>query len=132
MEIASKRTGETDVEAKPARYAALGIPEYWRFDETSEFNGTMLAGDQPVDGQYEPVAIKEVEVGVLQGYSAALNVLIRWERGELRWHARRRGRKYPPSSRSGKLGWPNRKPGRQPRTGSESRRRNWRGGTGKD
>ena len=70
MEIASKRTGETDVEAKPARYAALGIPEYWRFDETSEFNGTMLAGDQPVDGQYEPVAIKEVEVGVLQGYSA--------------------------------------------------------------
>ena len=81
MEIASRRTGETDVEDKPARYAGLGIPDYWRFDETGQFHGTMLAGGRLVDGRYEPVAIEEVEGGVLQGYSAALNVLIRWERG---------------------------------------------------
>ena len=84
MEIASRKTGETDVEAKPARYATLGIPEYWRFDETGEFHGTKLAGDRLVDGQYEPVPIEEVEDGVLQGYSAALGLLVRWEHADLR------------------------------------------------
>ena len=86
MEIASRRTGRTDVLDKPARYAALGIPEYWRFDETGEFHGARLAGDRLVQGRYEPVAIEEVEDGVLQGYSAALDLFVRWERGELRWH----------------------------------------------
>ena len=56
MEIASERTGKNDVEDKPARYAALGIPEYWRFDETGDFHGSRLAGDRLVDGQYEPIA----------------------------------------------------------------------------
>ena len=37
-----------------------------------------------VDGRYEPIAIKEVEDGVLQGYSAALSLFVRWERVELR------------------------------------------------
>ena len=53
MEIASRRTGRQDVENKPARYAALGIPEYWRFDETGEFHGTSLAGDRLVEDRYE-------------------------------------------------------------------------------
>ena len=48
MEIASRRTGRTDVLDKPDRYAALGIPEYWRFDETGEFHGASLAGDRLV------------------------------------------------------------------------------------
>ncbi len=55
MEIASERTGKNDVEDKPARYAALGIPEYWRFDETGDFHGARLAGDRLVDSQYEPI-----------------------------------------------------------------------------
>ncbi|CAI8025243.1 hypothetical protein GBAR_LOCUS14600, partial [Geodia barretti] len=38
---------------------------------------------------------------------------------------RRRGRKYPPSSRSGRAGWPNEKPGWRPRPASVSWRRNW-------
>ena len=63
MEIASERTGKNDVEDKPARYAALGIPEYWRFDETGGFHGSRLAGDRLVDGQYEPIAVAEVEDG---------------------------------------------------------------------
>ena len=71
---------------KRARYAALGTPEYWRFDETGEFHGTMLAGDRLVDNQYEPIQIETVEEGVLQGYSTALNLFIRWEHGELGWH----------------------------------------------
>ena len=68
----------------PAR--PLGTPEYWRFDETGEFYGTMLAGDRLVNNQYEPIPIETVEEGVLQGYSRVLNLHIRWEHGELRWH----------------------------------------------
>ncbi len=60
MEIASKRTGRNDVENKPARYAALGVSEYWRFDETGDFHGTKLAGNRLVEGQYEPIAIEEI------------------------------------------------------------------------
>ena len=95
MEIASRRTGEIDIEDKPARYAALGIPEYWRFDETGQFHGTRLAGDRLVEGQYEPIAVEEVEDGVLQGYSEVLNLFIRWERGELRWHDPETGQEIP-------------------------------------
>ena len=95
MEIVSRRTGEIDIEDKPARYAVLGIPEYWRFDETGAFHRTRLAGDRLVDGRYEPVPIQEVEEGVLQGYSKVLNLFIRWERGELRWHDPGTGQKIP-------------------------------------
>ena len=71
---------------KRARYAASGTPEYWRFDETGEFHGTLLAGDRLVDNQSEPIPIETVEEGVLQRYSTALNLFIRWEHGELGWH----------------------------------------------
>ena len=86
MEIASRRTGRRDVVQKRSRYAALGIPEYWRFDETGEFHGTILAGDRLMNGRYEPIPIETVEEGILQGYSATLNLHIRWEHGELGWH----------------------------------------------
>ena len=95
MEIASRRTGETDTRDKPARYAALGIAEYWRFDETGEFHGTRLAGDRLTEGRYEPIPIEKVEDGVLQGYSTVLNLFIRWERGELRWHDPKTGQEIP-------------------------------------
>ena len=95
MEIASRRTGENDVEDKPARYAALGIPEYWRFDETGQFHGTKLAGDQLAGSRYDPIPIEESEEGVLQGYSAVLNLFIRWECGELRWHDPETGQEIP-------------------------------------
>ena len=95
MEIASRRTGETDVRNKPAKYAALGIPEYWRFDETGEFYGTRLAGDRLAGGEYEPISNEEVEPDVPRGYSAVLNLLIRWDRGELRWHDPETGQEIP-------------------------------------
>ena len=95
MEIASRRTGETDVRNKPAKYAALGIPEYWRFDETGEFYGTRLAGDRLAGGEYEPISNEEVEPSVPRGYSAVLNLLIRWDRGELRWHDPETGQEIP-------------------------------------
>ena len=71
---------------KRAANADLGIPEYWRFDETGEFHGTRLVGDRLVDGGYEPVPIGPVEEGVLQGYSRVLNLLIRWDHGQLGWY----------------------------------------------
>ena len=95
MEIASRKTGGTDVEDKPARYAALGVSEYWRFDETGDFHGSKLAGDRLVDGRYEPIAIEEVEEGIFQGYSAVLGLLVRWEHGDLRWHDPATGQEIP-------------------------------------
>ena len=96
MEIASRRTGETDVRDKPAKYATLGIPEYWRFDETGEFYGTRLAGDRLAGGEYEPISNnEEVEPGVPRGYSAVLNLLIRWDRGEIHWHDPETGQEIP-------------------------------------
>ena len=54
LEIASRSTGRIDVTDKRRDYAALGIGEYWRFDETGLYHGTRLAGDRLVDGEYAP------------------------------------------------------------------------------
>ena len=86
LEVASQSTAEADTGPKRDDYAALGIPEYWRFDETGDFHGTRLAGDRLAEGRYEAIAITETEDGVLQGYSAVLNILIRWDNGQLRWY----------------------------------------------
>ena len=85
LEIASESTGGVDVGAKREDYAALGIPEYWRFDETEtgRHHGERLAGNRLVEGEYVPVPIDELPDGSLQGYSAVLNLSLRWERGEL-------------------------------------------------
>ena len=84
LEIASPHTGQIAVGAKRDDYAALAIPEYWRFDETGEFHGTRLAGDRLIAGEYEPIPVDELEQGMLQGYSETLNLHLRWEHGQLR------------------------------------------------
>ena len=86
LEVASRSTGSEDTGPKRDDYAALGILEYWRFDETGEFHGTKLAGDRLVDGVYKPIRIDELDDGVLQGYSAALSLILRWGRGQLGWY----------------------------------------------
>ena len=83
LEIASESTGRVDAGPKRRDYAALGIGEYWRFDGTGGHHGARLAGDQLVDGEYAALDIEELPGGSLQGYSAALNLNILWERGEL-------------------------------------------------
>ena len=95
MEIASESTGQNDVENKPARYAALGVQEYWRFDETGNFHGTRLAGGGLAESEYQPIPIEEVDKDILQGYSAVLGLLIRWEHGQLRWHDPNTGQEIP-------------------------------------
>ena len=92
LEVASPSTADKDTGPKREDYAALGVREYWRFDETGEHHGDKLAGDRLVNGRYEPIAIEELPGGVLQGYSAALNLYLRWERGLLAWHDPATGR----------------------------------------
>lgn len=93
LEIASRKTGRIDTGVKRRNYAALGIPEYWRFDETGEFHRSRLAGDRLVDGAYTPVEISEQADGALQGYSAVLDLHLRWESGQLGWHDPATGRR---------------------------------------
>ena len=85
LEVASASTAEIDVGAKRGDYAALGIVEYWRFDETGEHHGARLVGERLVDGEYVPIEIEELPDGSLQGYSAALNLYLRWQDGQLQW-----------------------------------------------
>ena len=92
LEIASRSTGRIDATDKRGDYAALGIGEYWRFDETGRYHGTRLAGDRLADGEYVPLPIEELPDGGLQGYSAALDLNIRWEHGELVFHDPATGR----------------------------------------
>lgn len=86
LEIASRSTGRVDVVEKRADYAALGIPEYWRFDETGRFHGTRLSGERLEHGIYQPIAIEQLEDNILQGFSEVLNLNLRWEHGELKWY----------------------------------------------
>lgn len=85
MEVASASTGDIDVGEKRDDYAVLGIPEYWRFDETGEHHGARLAGGRLVDGEYQPIPIEPLSEDTLQGYSAVLDLNIRWHDGRLEW-----------------------------------------------
>ena len=83
LEIASPSTRRIDQGAKREEYAALGIPEYWRFDEAAGRNRVRLAGDRLEGEEYQPIALEEPEEGVVQGYSGVLDIYLRWERGHL-------------------------------------------------
>ncbi len=83
LEIVSPSSGRTDRVEKRVDYAALGIPEYWRFDERGRVSEERLAGDRLVEGAYVAVEIEELPNGSLQGYSAVLGLNLRWSDGEL-------------------------------------------------
>ena len=85
LEVASAPRSHRELLIKRDDYAALGIPEYWRFDITGEYCGARLLGDMLDGDSYRPAPVYEAEPGVLQGYSPALNLWLRWERGRLVW-----------------------------------------------
>ena len=93
LEIASRSSGRADTGPKRRDYAAIGIPEYWRFDRTGEHHGARLAGERLVDGEYVAIDIEELPDGSLQGYSAVLNLYLRWEDGELVFYDPATGRR---------------------------------------
>ena len=93
LEIASPSTGQRDVTVKRGGYAALGIPEYWRFDPSGgEHHGAALAGDRLVAGAYQPIPIERIDAQTFQGYSAVLDLILRWEGGSLGWYDPNTGR----------------------------------------
>ncbi len=92
LEVASRSTGSVDLAEKREYYAAMGVGEYWRFDETGEYHGEYLAGDTLIEGSYQPVPIETLADGSRQGYSSALNLILRWNNGQLGWHDPETGR----------------------------------------
>ena len=80
LEVASYASGNLDATVKRDAYAALGIPEYWRFDPTGEYNGDYLAGDRLEDVRYQPIAIERLSEDLWQSYSQMLDVHLQWHR----------------------------------------------------
>ena len=101
LEVASRSSGREDTGPKREAYAALLIPEYWRFDETGRFQGMKLAGDRLVDGEYVPIEVEELPSGSMQGYSVVLNLNLRWEPSERPPYREGPARGLP----RGRLGW---------------------------
>ena len=86
LEVASESTGQRDYTVKRDIYAAYGVREQWRFDHTGgQYHDAPLAGDRLADGEYEPIPVVTDQDGVLRGYSEALGLELRWERGTLRF-----------------------------------------------
>ena len=86
MEIASHSTRNADLVSKRRLYAELGIPEYWRYDQTGgDFYGDPLVGERLVDDEYQRIQMREDEDGRVWGRSDVLNLDLYWDDGELRY-----------------------------------------------
>ena len=87
LEIASIHTALNDYTTKRQDYAAYGIPEYWRFDNTGgNYYPVALAGDLLVDGEYRPIPILGNAEDGYWAHSHALALDVCWQRGQLRWY----------------------------------------------
>ena len=87
LEIASIHTALNDYTTKRIDYAAYGILEYWRFDNTGgDYYPAGLAGDRLVDGEYQPITVVQTGEGRYWGHSDALDLDVCWESGQLRWY----------------------------------------------
>ena len=95
LEFASPSTRANDNGEKRDFYAALGVREYWRFDETDDNESVRLVGETLVEGVYQPLPVSPVSEGILEGYSPALNLCLRREGGDLRFYDRDRQRYLP-------------------------------------
>lgn len=86
LEIASQSTGQRDCTVKRTIYAGYGVAEYWRFDRTGgRFHDAALAGDRLEHGRYVRIPVTPMPDGVIRGYSAVLDLELRWVEGWLRF-----------------------------------------------
>ena len=87
LEVASQSTGVRDYTEKREIYANLGVPEYWRFDQTGgSYHNVALAGDRLTPrGEYESLPITRTAAGLYRGYSAVLELELHWDAGSLRF-----------------------------------------------
>ena len=69
MEVASPSPADNDTGAKREEYAALGIPEYWRFDSIGADYGERLVGEVLEGDSYRPLDISKIAPDVLHGYT---------------------------------------------------------------
>ncbi len=83
LEAASSSTGPEDTGRKRRIYARIGVPEYWRFDPTTEgqYHGARLAGERLVGGVYRPLLLTTEPDGILKGYSPVLRLSLCWDDG---------------------------------------------------
>ncbi len=87
LEIASESTGRDDVSLKPAIYARIGVPEYWRFDATGgDYHGEPMSGSRLLDGVYQPIELSTEPDGILKGYSEVLGLSLCWDEGWPRFY----------------------------------------------
>ena len=86
LEIGSPGTKRSDLTVKRDVYASIGVSEYWRYDERGgAFYGEPLVGERLVDGEYQRLPMREDANGRVWAYSAALNLILYWDDGELRY-----------------------------------------------
>ena len=85
LEIASHTTFKRDLRAKPARFADLGVQEYWRLDPTGgDYFTPPLQGDRRRAGHWQTIPIACNADGSLTGHSAALGLDLHWQPPKLR------------------------------------------------
>ena len=86
LEVASETTARRDETHKSEAYAAMGVPEYWRFDGTGgRWYQAHLAGDRLGEGLYGAIPIHQTAEGHYWGHSDSLNLDLCWEEGSLRF-----------------------------------------------
>ena len=82
--ILSPKTRSTDVGVKPAKYAELGVDEYWRFDPTGgELMDPPLQGERRRGGRWAPIRVVH-DGGGLRGRSLRLGLDLCWRSPKLR------------------------------------------------
>ena len=84
LEIASPKTLHTDLHVKPAKYAELGVDEYWRLDPTGgDLLDPPLQGERRQAGRWAPIEVAP-DGGGLRGRSQALGLDLCWRPPKLR------------------------------------------------
>ena len=87
LEIASQSTRRVDINNKPAIYARIGVPEFWRFDPTGgRYYGFTLNALRLEGGEYRPIELTTEPDGILKGYSEVLQLSLAWEDGWPRFY----------------------------------------------
>ena len=87
LEVASESTSSADVNRKPAIYAQIGVPEFWRFDPSGgNYHGAPLYGGCLVNGIYQPVELTTAPDGILKGFSEVLQLSLCWDEGWPRFY----------------------------------------------
>lgn len=86
LEIGSPSTRRTDLVVKRDVYASIGVSEYWRYDERGgDFYGEPLVGERLINGEYQRLPLSRDANGRVWAYSPALNLLLYWDDGDLRY-----------------------------------------------